>query len=142
MDGDGAGEGRWRGARREVSETGGAWVGTGLGAREDGGERDGRRMAGDGAGAGRWREDGDGCTTSSIFPPQPRPHPCTSRLAPLHLPPPPSRSPPSSLPSPVPNHAPAVSLPPIIPSQPRPPPHPPSVPDNARFVSLFRGTSD
>ena len=34
----------------EGSETGGAWVGTGL---EDGGERDGRRSGGDGAG----RED-------------------------------------------------------------------------------------
>ena len=76
MGGDGAGEGRWRGARREVhgwgrgwggkvegSETGGAWVGTRLG-REDGGERDGRCMGGDGAWVGSWvglglgREDG------------------------------------------------------------------------------------
>ena len=47
------------------SETGGAWVGTGLG-REDGGERERRRMGGVGAGEGRWaglglgREDGGG----------------------------------------------------------------------------------
>ena len=50
-----------RGARREAhgwgrSETGCEWVGAG---REDGGERDGRRMGrevyGDGAGEGRWR---------------------------------------------------------------------------------------
>ena len=40
------------GEGREGSETGGAWVGTGLG-REDGGERDGRCMGGDGAGEGR-----------------------------------------------------------------------------------------
>ena len=41
--------GRWRGARREA--TGGAWAGTGLG-REDGGERDGRRMGGGACGWG------------------------------------------------------------------------------------------
>ena len=38
----------------EGSETGGAWVGTGQ-KRQDGGERDGRRMGGDGGGEGRWR---------------------------------------------------------------------------------------
>ena len=38
----------------EGSETGGAWVGLGLG-REDGGERDGRQVGGNGAGEGRWR---------------------------------------------------------------------------------------
>ena len=43
----------------------------------------------------------------SIFPPQPRPHPCAFRLAPLHLL--------------VPTHAPPVSLPSIC-SQPRPHP--------------------
>ena len=53
MGGDGAGEGRWRGVRRE------AHGGTGLG-REDGGERDGRHMDGDGAGEGRWRSETGG----------------------------------------------------------------------------------
>ena len=49
--GDGAGEGRWRGARREAH-------GTGLG-REDGGERDGRRMGGETGGDGA--VEGDAC---------------------------------------------------------------------------------
>ena len=61
----GAGEGRWRGARREATglgmEDGGAWSateggrgwegrwrGARRGAHEDGGERDGRRMGGEG----------------------------------------------------------------------------------------------
>ena len=38
----------------EGSETGSAWMGTGLG-REDGGELDWRRKGGDGVGEGRWR---------------------------------------------------------------------------------------
>ena len=46
---DGVGKGRGRGRK---GKTRGAWVGTGLG-REDGGERDGRRMCG--RGWGRWR---------------------------------------------------------------------------------------
>ena len=60
--------GRGWGRKMEGSETGGAWVGTGLGredggeqdgrrtglGREDGGEQDGRRMGGTGLG----REDG------------------------------------------------------------------------------------
>ena len=50
----GAWVGKGLGGKVEGSEAGGAWVGTGLG-REDGGERDGRRMGGDGGGEGRWR---------------------------------------------------------------------------------------
>ena len=43
------------GAREDGGERDGrCMVGTGLG-REDGGERDGRRVGGDGAGEGRWR---------------------------------------------------------------------------------------
>ena len=41
----------------EGSETGGAWVGLGLG-REDGGERDGRQVGGNGAGKMEGSETG------------------------------------------------------------------------------------
>ena len=54
----------------------------------------------------------------SIFPPQSRPHPRAS-FPPTCLP---SRSTPSSLPSPSPTHVPPVSLPSIFPPQPQPRP--------------------
>ena len=62
--GEGVGEGRWRGAKRDGrcmgredgGERDGRCMGTGLG-REDGGERDGRRMDGDGAGEGAKRNE-------------------------------------------------------------------------------------
>ena len=47
----------------EGSETGGAWVGTGLG-REDGRERNGRRT---GLGEGRWRGPLEGSETGGAW---------------------------------------------------------------------------